>query len=635
MTAAVQPQAKARRVTATKDRRTLAWGAVFWLFFCVAGVLVRGIRWEETFERAQLLIHQVQYADWHPFYRYARSAFTIQYYVSALVLWLAPSPALVCGLRQMLFLGATTLPAYLLAARVSRRVLCGHIAAVLTVSGVLVAFGSYYPLFVWPDKFTSGHIGMGAVLIALYLIVSGRLGAGFFLAGLMPAIHVGQAPILMLVAGLYAVWKWVDAPETRGRVIRAALWGAAGLVLSGGVWLALRAANADLPENIQPAAVSLELWKAYVFGEDIHRAFARFNPPAHGYIALGLCVFLGFFAAAGTVRDKLRDPASRLGVYAIITGAVVVSIAAVEYRLGPDTPPALVVWMPKRLLNHTAVMALALAVGILGRKKGPAGVVKAPADLLFVLALAWLVLTPVSAWLLPNGFHARYVEAHEGILFLLVGGASAILYGQRRHKRLYAVCLVAGLGAVSFYHQFGAGLLVAGFGAGWVATYAAPFAERLKPAAVVAGLCLVALAIGLAGQWRTRVTLPVSPFEASVRDYLDGHAAPGQFLLTPHWEIDWQEKTGHPVLYTYELPQYITYMPALAPDILKMRADIYDIRLGLPWDYSLDAWRTRSNAQWENLAAEYGFRHVLSPKDVPLDLRRVLSGESYDLYTVE
>ena len=622
---------------AKKDRRTLGWGGVFWLFFCVVGVAVRGVRWEETFERAQLLIQQVQYAAWHPFYRYARSAFTIQYYLSAVVLWLSRSPGLVCGLRQMLFLGATTLPAYALAARVSRRVLCGHIAAVLTVSGVLVAFGSYYPLFVWPDKSTSGHIGTGIVLLALYLIVSGRLGAGFFLAGLMPAIHVGQAPVLLVVAGLYAVWKWIDAPETRGRLIRAGLWGGAGLLISAALWLALRTANADLPgaRSVMTAGEVMAAWRSYVFGEDVHRAFARFNPPAHGYIALGLAVFLGFFAAAGTLRDKLRDPAAWLGIYAIITGAVVVSIAAVEYWLGPDTPAALVVWMPKRLLNHTAVIALALTVGILGRKRARAGLAEAPADVLFVAALAWVVLTPVSAWLLSTAFHARYVQAHEGILFLLCGGASAVLYGQRRHKLVYAGCLVAGTAAIAYYHQFGAGLLVAGFGVAWIATYAALVAERLKPAAILAGLCLVALAIPLAGQWRTRVTLPVSPFEASVRDYLDAYAAPGEFLLTPHWEIDWQEKTGHPVLYTYELPQYITYMPGLAPDILKIRADIYDIRLGLPWDYSLDAWRTRSNDQWKTLAGEFGFRHVLSPKDVPLDLRRVLSGEAYDLYEVD
>jgi len=399
--------------------------------------------------------------------------------------------------------------------------------------------------------------------------------------------------------------------------------------------------NADLAgaKSVMTAGEVMAAWRSYVFGEDVHRAFARFNPPAHGYIALGMGVFLGFFAAAGTLRDKLRDPASWLGLYAVITGAVVVSIAAVEHWLGPDTPAALVVWMPKRLLNHTAVIALALAVGILGRKRARAGVAEARADLLFVVALLWVVLTPVSAWLLSSAFHSRYVEAREGILFLLAGGASAVLYGERRDKLVYAGCLVAGTAAIANYHQFGACLVVAGFGAVWVAMYAGPVAERLnprlKPAAVVAGLCLVALAIGLAGQWRTRVTLPVSPFEASVRDYLDAYAAPGEFLVTPHWEIDWQEKTGHPVLYTYELPQYITYMPGLAPDILEIRADIYDIRLGLPWDYSLDAWRTRSNAQWENLAAEYGFRHVLSPKDVPLDLPRVLSGERYDLYTVE
>lgn len=624
-------------MTVTKDRRTLPWGAVFWIVFCLAAVLIRGIRWEETFERAQLLIHQVDYPDWHPFYRYARSAFTVQYYLSALILWLVPSPALLCGLRQVLFLAATTLPPYFLAASVSRRVLCGHIAAVLAVSGVLIAFGSYYPLFVWPDKFTSGHIGMGFVLVALYLIVSGRLRAGFFLAGLMPAIHVGQAPVLMLTATLYAAWCWLDAPENRARLLRAACWGAAGLAVSAALWLAIRAVNVQLPapKNFLSAAETFRVWQSYVFGEDVHRAFARFNAPANGYIALGIAVFLGLFAATGTLRDKLREPAVWLGIYALLIGVIVLCIAAVEHWLGPDTPPALVVWMPKRLLNHAAVIALALAVGILARKKETARVGENPAVLLFALALAWLVLTPLSARLLPDAFHARYVHAREGILFLLAGAAAAALYRQRPHKLLYASCLVIGISAISFYHQFGAALLVIGFGLTSLLAYAAPVPARLKPVPILVALCLIALAIPLAAQWRARLNLPVSPFEATVRDYLDAHAQPGEFLLTPHWEIDWQEKTGHPVLYTYELPQHISYMPALAPDILKIRADIYNIRLGLPWDYSLDAWRTRSNAQWKTLAAQYGFSHILSPKNVPLDLPQVLSGGPYDLYAVQ
>jgi hypothetical protein len=219
-------------------------------------------------------------------------------------------------------------------------------------------------------------------------------------------------------------------------------------------------------------------------------------------------------------------------------------------------------------------------------------------------------------------------------LFLLAGAAAWVVFERRRRKLVYAACLVAGAAAVAYCHQFGGALVVVGFVAGWVASgVSAP--GRSKQAAVVGGLCALALGIGLMEQWRTRSVLPVSGFEAAVRDCLDAHSGRGEFLLTPHWEIDWQEKTGHPVLYTYELPQYITYMPGLAPDILALRADIYDIWLGLPWDYGLGAWRTRSNAEWKRLAAEYGFSHVLSPMDVVLDLRRVMPGPPYDVYAVE
>jgi len=93
-------------ISSSVERRALWGGVALWLLFCVAAVCVRGVRWEETYERAQVLLGVVSYPAGHPLFRYAHNAFTAQYYLSALLLRLVPGPAFVCGFRDVLFLAA-------------------------------------------------------------------------------------------------------------------------------------------------------------------------------------------------------------------------------------------------------------------------------------------------------------------------------------------------------------------------------------------------------------------------------------------------------------------------------------------------------------------------------------------------
>jgi len=106
-------------------------------------------------------------------------------------------------------------------------------------------------------------------------------------------------------------------------------------------------------------------------------------------------------------------------------------------------------------------------------------------------------------------------------------------------------------------------------------------------------------------------------------------------LVAPHWSIDLQEKTDHPILYTYETPQFVTYMPSLAPTIEKIQSDVYDIRFAQPWDYKLEAWQTRSREEWQRLGREFDFGYVIAPKALKLDLTPLVEGLARTLYAVK
>ena len=622
-------------INSSLERRALWGGVALWTLFCVGAVCVRGVRWEETYERAQVLAGVVSYPAGHPLFRYAHNAFTLQYYLSALLLRLIPAPAFVCGFRDALFLAATVVPVFLLTALVSRRAVYGHAAAVIVLAGALGAFASHYPLQAWPGKFTSGQIGMGFALLTVFLLAAGHWRAGYFLAGAMPAIHVGQTPLLLVFVALFTFEAWRRGDGRK--LARALPWAAAGLAVPALLGLYIKVFG--VPPPVDRAYYSSEdahaLWRHYTFREDIHRAFPRFNPTFHGDIALCAMLVLGLgflLRDAPSGEEKRRDPLGWLFAYAALAALAVWGVALVQAALGEATPFLLVGWMPRRLPNHVAVILLVFALGIVSRpREGATGRVLLAAVLLF------LAVRPALAFLLPEAVFERYANAPEGIVFGLGGAALGVLLGRPSTRRmpLLAVSVLA-LAALAAVHQFGAACAVLGSLAATGIPVLFNTRERLvgwmTHDAVLAGLCLVVLGFLLTEQWRGREHLPTTPFEQRLAAYLAEHAEPDAMLVTPHWTINFQEKTGHPVLYTYETPQLMPYMRSLAPSVIKIRRDIYGIVPGVAWDYDLAAWRDRTREQWRALAQEYDFAYVLSPNTVPLDLPPALTDADGTLY---
>ena len=156
--------------TPPSQARAFWLGLAFWIGVCLLALLVRGVRWEEGYERAQVLLGITPYPDGHPHARWYWNAFSIHYYASAAVLWLTHSASLVCGGRQFIAMLSISLSVFSLTWILGRRALPAHLAVLLCFAGAPSFFQSYMPISVWANKATSGQIGIGwafAVLIAL------------------------------------------------------------------------------------------------------------------------------------------------------------------------------------------------------------------------------------------------------------------------------------------------------------------------------------------------------------------------------------------------------------------------------------------------------------------------------------
>jgi hypothetical protein len=587
---------------------------LFWLVFALVAVAIRGIAWDEAYERAQVLTGDVVYPAWHPLVQYAHRAFGLHYVSAAALLNLTGSAFVVCGLRNVLAVWMTTLPAFLIGASLARRALWGYVAAALLFLGAHLEFASYYPLFVWPDMFTSGHIGMGYALCTLWAWMTAHHRLGALLLCAMPLVHLGQMPPVLCAVMLALGWSVMRGHPVPWR--RMLPWSAVGMGLvvcyAALHTCMLPAMPADSP--LTTAGDYAGAWARYTAHNDVHRAYPRYGQVGNSIIALvGLLVLTG----PGRVREarRGRNAPHREEVWTFLYGSLCLAgfamgVGAIRL-LGESVPFLLVSWMPQRLSNHAAVLLAAVACGVIGRYRKAAGVV--------VLALLLQAVKPLLALLLPEGFFTAYVAPPEMLLFFLMG-AAVVLALLENLRPLVAVALtIAMVVTLGLYHQTGAAYGLLGTGLAYVMLTRGPNIARPGLLdTVLGGLTGVCVAIALWCAWQQRASLPASDWDRTVREALAEE--PNAMLAAPHWEINVQERTGHPVLVTYETHQFIPYVPALAPGIEQMYHDVYGLRFGEPWRYDLTAWESRSAAEWRALATRYGFEYVMSPQEVPLPL---------------
>ncbi|MFM1920139.1 MAG: hypothetical protein RLZZ303_1773 [Candidatus Hydrogenedentota bacterium] len=631
-------------------------GLAFWMLVGVLGVALRGVRWEEGFERAQALLGVVPYPDGHPLRVYAWNSFSIHYYSSALLLKLTDSALLVCGLRNLLCAWGAMLPLYILGSLLARRALAGHLATLLILANAHAFFRSYYSNDVWPFMFTSGELGLAWALLCVCAFAARRWCIAFFMTMAMPVVHVGQLPPVLALAGLMLAWVVWQEREHLRPATQGLLCGLAVSALFTVVYLLLRQPMPD-GGGYSSAVDAHEVWKRFTYYEDIHRRPVlppRFGPLWHSTLGMVAALALGgLWLWSERARGARVHGLAVLMLYATIASSAVGIAWGVQQWMGIDTPYLIIGWLPYRLTNHVAIVLLVLVavINLSSRQMAAA-----------LAAAGWLAARPLLALVLPETFHGRYVMPSEGPLFLLVGGAMvAVARGIPAHRAAVSVLLAAAWFTLALATPFLAacallGILVAALEKVIALGYMQRLWEYIPRhaagdvvqasreqrdstsigsrwlATALPVLGLTAVAGMLLHEYHHRQQLVRSPFEVEMRRFFETENNPTGILLAPFWTLNYQEKTGQPVFATFETPLLTPYIRSLGPVIEKMLGDAYGIRWGQPWNYDLTLWTGRSPEEWRTLRATYGIAYVLAPESFPLALDPVLRGEGLVLY---
>lgn len=598
-------------------------GAAWWLVFCLAAVAVRGVRWDETYEHAQILLGHIPYPAEHPLRQYLAGAYSGQLYLGVLTLAAGAGEYVFNFVRNAFFLMAAVLPAYLLTEAATGRRAIAHGAAALTLAGLLNAFNGSYPMGVWPNIFSNGLIGGGAVLLCVWAMATGRTFLAAALAAAMPAIHIGQIPALGLAWLVTALWD-VRTDRSRARTIAAGL--ACGLTLSILTAAAMR--GFAEPAGMESDASAEAIWQAYTFRFDEHRRAM----PATGWQSMGLAAAMGVCAAPLAWRTRNRALGVLLGFMAA-TFAAILSAWAIRLVLGENTPFWAIGWMPYRLVNHLPYIALALIAALLAQAPGNRGV------WLVAGALAFMTLRGFLYPVAPDLF-SRYLQAPGFLFHVLCGVAAGLTAAGDRPARVGGIAAAAMAVAIPLAvgQQYGAACGLLGVAAGAalrirprLVSPAAPWAGR-----ACAGAAAVLTLALLLGQWRDREPLRNAD-ELALRDYLARHAAPGDIVAAEPYAFLLQAKLGRPIFTETATASLMSYVPRLASRIDRMFRDVYGFSFvpGAPsrgpWE---DVWRARSAAEWIALRDAYGIVYLLTPPDLELHLDTAFESESAVVYAI-
>jgi len=617
-------------------------GAVFWALFAVVAVAVRGVRWDENYEFAQVILGQVAFPEGHPLHQYVRSFFSLQPFGLAALMEIAPGPFLANFLRNVLFLAASTVPVYLWGALLARRPLAGHIVAIFVLLEIHVPFYSSYPIHVWPHVFSNGPIGLGYMLIGAWALASDRHRLAGALLGFAPLVHLGQFPPLLAVAALYIGWNLYQRRfHAMARLGMAFLPGLAAC-LAFGLFLKGFAVAPPTDGPYFTDADPMVLWRTYMERYATHRAI----PYTTGHLALVAGLLLGAQGLAlharqrpatttGTRRGFLETPQAWAILYMAVAAGTVWAIMAVHRVLGADIPFLLAGWLPYRLMNHVAplLIPLALAAGFRRNRGTPP----------WLLPLLLLALAAALARWISHPLAERYLASGEFLLFLVAGAAlGANTVQLMRCGRAWGAASVLGillcLGILGWVHQYGAACTALGVVAGSLPDLSQRARRYARPAAVaLTGLLLIAL---LGREGAKREHLHVEPFFHEVAVYLAAEQAEDAMVLVPYMQVGMQMWTGHPVMADMATVLFTPYRPPIAPAVNAVFQDFYGIYLDpdapapdrdLAWH---EIWPRKSPGEWQRLSEKYQVHYIIAPSFMTLPLDRVVEGEAYGLYTI-
>ncbi len=622
-----------------RELRARILGGAFWIVFSFAAVLLRGVTWDETYEHALAITGIAPYPEAHPFYIYIRNIFSLQSYLSAGLLWLTHAPVFICYLRDVATLLLMTLPLYFLGFTLANRAMWGHVAVVLGLSNAFIVFASHYGIGVWPGYFSVGAIGAGYALLVFAAFMANWNRTAWFLLALLTAIHLGHWPPLMMFAGFQLI-HW-DAAHRKEHWRAAIIWGGAGLAIAVLFFLILRLFHVPYPVDGPYFAEgdAHDIWIKYSSREDLHRFIQYLRPFSYSVLLIVMVFIVSVFTLISEVPGKrLQSAFGRILLYAGCVAILSIGIRTIHAVVGDNIPFLLIGWMPYRIPNQLAPVLLCALLAIVAR-----GTSKNHRYLPEIWAAALMLLAfPVASGgvLIPEGIDTRYLAGGEYLIFFLFGGAMAILCEPlfaipNSRRRPATVFFLVGLAALLWFNQFMAACAMAGLAFHVVVRASLRVNRSHTFASRIAWACIaLTLTTHLVREWQQRDHLPRTAFQQGVVDYLAGVDESRAMIIPPIWEVEWSARLGVPVFADYGTPRYVTYVPALAPSIMKMHREVFGFNIDGTPNADRKSWEEFTPDEWATLGEQYGFRYVVQPAGLPLNIEPVYSEDDYVLYAV-
>ena len=607
-------------------------GCLFWLGFTLIALVIRGVRWDENYEFAQAMTGLVPYDDAHPLRQYTLAAYNLQFYSSALILLISENPIWLNGFRNMLFIACTVLPPFMLGTWLSRNAWIGHATAVFVLLGVHLEFDGAYPQFIWPGMFSNGHVGVGYMLIFAGCLAAGHVRCAGLLLGLAPAIHLGQIPPALALAGLYAIRcvYMKDYAPLKNAVVYFGVG-----ILCCIVFYAIQQRFALPPVTDGPYysdADARAIWQGRIVSHDMHRQI----PYGNVHIVTVATLLIGWVGGFRLRSDKsaLMSCWLWLTVYATCVIATTYAIMAAHYLLGPDVPYLLLGWLPYRLLNHLPPILIVMALTTLAGIKKPDDSFNVISVFFVGACLVFAVCKPILPHLLGDDLYSRYFFHNDLLLFALIGATAGVL--SVREKRAVALFLIA-WAWLAFVHRYGAAITLASalLAVALIRNGSSSLFSFSRMATVP--IVIVVLTAILWPESRNRTHLPVGEFEASTATLLHDRGDGDALIVAHPQQVLLQAQTGHPVFADMATEFHASYRPSLGPSVQAMYDDVYGIwfeeRLFPPPGWQA-AWTARTPEQWAGIRDRWNIEYLIAPSTVEIQLEPLLTGDLDTLYAL-
>jgi len=656
--------------------KMLLGGAIICTIYSVLNVWVGGTYQDEVIVPAQIITGAVHYPSGHPHAIFYIQAYSLQNYLAAGFWTLVPNAFALSALRNILFLFLSIYVPFALTLQLTRRPFWGYVATVLTVSETSILLKGVYPLWVFPNAISQGHIGTQVALLIIVLLLAGQWWIGGVLLGALPSIHPAMALAVYPWSVLYLFKSNARLrAQGWGRLFVGAAFGLAICLLLAGV-IYVRSSNLTLPAPYNQQANGALIRQAFIAFTDVHRR--PFSIESLGYLLNPLAFFaIGMLLLWGTYRAQrkgLRGLWRADILWIVILGVIAWVIgygAGILLELFGVLPVWMDVVMPFRFSNLTASIIIPVTVAGMAWSYNKMGERQRLGGLMLVIALAALE----GGLIVTNR-----IRAIDYLLFITWGlflGLDLLVHWQDRIHRLLNWLTVLALSGVlvfvlhstrqaailllTFLLSVGLVLLVDKFR--WSRIFLGQHRER-QMSIILLGASMFAGVAGLVqykvwDAWMSSYDhsgnlVPrwdvVSQSDRELIDWFAANTQPDEVVLpslAPR--IYLQAKTGHPVLFEQETLWLMTYMPSLASTVGTMTRDLFGIDYTNPdqlkslsdnGNFSLDipawsaAWQTRTLGEWETLGKKYGFRLVLSSTPFPLNLPVAYQSSLWTVYRI-